>query len=214
MEDTVVKENGTAEEAVKTKRSKRGPGLHLPRKVRQNIFIVTLLLLPMANFLVFWVYVNARTLALTVQNYNIMEGHYEWYGFSRYADVFEDLFLNGKTALWRGFMNSLASVAFNCFLLLPVAFYSAYVFYKKIPGERIFRVIFFFPSMISIVVLTMCFKYMFNTQFGPIAALFRQFGYAPDWLATTQASKTIWPLIWTYCLWSGLGQNVILLGER
>lgn len=176
---------------------------------RQTGFLIALLALPVANFLVFWVYVNARTILLTFQNYNVMKGTYEWYGLTRFIDFFQKMVLGKDPALFNAMINSIKSIGINLLVILPLAFFSAYAFYKKVPGEKIFRVMFFFPSMISIVVLTMSYKYMFNVRFGPLSMLFDKMGLHYDWFYGD--SPTAWPLVWIFCVWAGLGSNVILL---
>ena len=179
-------------------------------KLKQTGFIISLLALPVANFLVFWVYVNFRTIVLTFQNYNVLTGEYEWYGFTRFVDFFNKMVLGEDPGLFNAMINSIKSVGLNLIVILPLAFFSSYAFFKKVPGERLFRVLFFFPSMISIVILTMEYKYMFHPDFGPVSMFFEKyFDWAPGWFNTEEPYA--WPLVWIFCVWAGLGSNVILI---
>lgn len=188
------------------------PHIFKTKKFKDNVFVICLLAWPVLHFLVFWLYVNARNILLVFQRYNIFTGEYEWYGFKRFADIFQKMILGGDVTLNNAFWNSVFSIVINLLVILPLAFFSAYTFYKKVPAEKYFRVMFFLPSIISSVVLTMSYKYMFHSDFGPMAQLIEKlFGYAPDYFATTQESKTIWPMIYIYCVWAGLGSNVILI---
>jgi multiple sugar transport system permease protein/N-acetylglucosamine transport system permease protein len=180
--------------------------------MRERGFLFMLLLVPVLHFLVFWVFVNIRTVLLTFQRFDIYEGVYKWEGFRRFGDFFGKMVLGGDPALRNALWNSVKSVFVNNLIILPLAFFASYAFFKRVPGERFFRVLFFMPSMISIVVLTMSFKYMFNSDFGPISLLCDRLGLEIDWLSTAADSNTIWPLIWIYCVWAGLGANVILIG--
>ena len=182
------------------------------RTFKDNVFVATLLVWPIIHFLVFWVYVNFTTILRTFQRFDVPTGKYVWYGTTRFAEFFGKMILGSDITLHNAFLNSFKSVFLNLFIILPIAFFASYVFYKKIPFEKLFRVLFFFPSMISIVVLTLCYKYMFHVDFGPLAiAIERLFGYAPDWFAATAESTTVWPLIYIFCIWAGLGYNVILI---
>lgn len=179
-------------------------------KLKETGFLISLLALPVANFLVFWVYVNFRTLTLTFLNYNVMTGEYEWYGLTRFIDFFNKMVLKEDPALFNAMINSVKSVGLNLFIILPLAFFSSYAFYKKVPGERLYRVLFFFPSMISIVILTMEYSYMFHPDFGPISlACEKLFNWTPGWFNTEEPYA--WPLVWIFCVWAGLGSNVILI---
>lgn len=188
------------------------PKFYKTRKFRDNTFVICLLLWPVLHFLVFWLYVNARNILLVFQRYDIYTARYVWYGGTRFAEVFHKMILGEDPTLFRAFWNSVFSVVINLLVILPLAFFASYSFYKRIPGEKFFRVMFFLPSIISIVVLTMSFRYMFHSEFGPAALFIKKvFGYAPDWFDTTLQSKTIWPMIYIYCVWAGLGSNVILI---
>ena len=185
---------------------------YLKRNFKDNRFVIGLLAIPVLNFLIFWVYVNARTILLTLQSYNVPTGKYVWYGFSRFTDFFQKMVLGGDITVFHAFLNSFRALYLNILIILPLAFFAAYVFYKKIPGEKMFRVLFFLPSMISIVVLTLAYQYMFDVDFGPLSMLIKEvFHWAPDWFSTAQNATTIWPLIYIYCVWAGLGYNVILI---
>ena len=84
---------------------------------------------------------------------------------------------------------------------------------KKVWGTKVFRIIFFLPNIISIVVLTMAFRFMFDSSFGPINYLLRGIGLeklipANGWLGD---KSTALIMVLVYCLWAGIGYNVVLL---
>lgn len=191
---------------VKTMRERN----HKKRSWKQKLFIIAMLAYPVLQFLVFWLYVNADTLILTFSRFDYKTGDYVFWGFQRYAEVFEKMILGQDVAMRNMFLNSFHAIAINL-LILPIAVITAYAFYKKVPGGKVYRVLFFLPSMISLVVLTMVYRYMFNSEFGPISAIFKFFkGESPIFLSTSQ--NYLWTLIYIFCIWAGLGSNVILMG--
>ncbi|GHU99871.1 sugar ABC transporter permease [Clostridia bacterium] len=192
------------------------------QKFKRTTFIVLMLAWPIAHFLVFWLYINGRTLLLTFQQldrYGTITGEpmsYYWVGFENFVKTFKSFFFpvgnGGDIVLRRAFLNSLTAFPLNVLVLLPMAYVAAFVFFKKIKLENYFRVMFYLPSIISIVILTMLYKYMFNTQFGPIDMLWKAlFGSSPEWFDVTVKSNTIWPLIYLFCMWAGLSGNVLLI---
>lgn len=175
-------------------------------------FVIALVAWPILHFLVFWLYVNFSSFLHVFQTYNAFQDKYVWTGFYNLDHVFREMVLGENQSLQRAMFNSLFSAIPGLFIILPLAYITAYAFYKHVPGERVFRVLFYFPSMISIVVLTMSYKYMFDPDFGPIRLLFNQFGYTDlKWLSAVPGNQMLWPLIYLYCVWSGLGSNVILI---
>lgn len=196
--------NKTESAAAKSKRA---------LKRRDNVFVFTLVIWAIIHFLVFWVYVNATSLLRLFQTYNAFKDKYVFSGLYNLKHVFNEMVLGNSESMHRAMFNSLFSVIPGLFIILPLAYITSYAFYKHVPGERLFRVLFYLPSMISIVVLTMSYKYMFDPQFGPIRLLFNKLGYTDlKWLSAVPDNNMLWPLIYLYCVWSGLGSNVILIG--
>mgnify|MGYP000997137180 FL=1 len=189
------------------------------RNFKKNVFIFTLLVWPILHFTVFWVYVNGRTFLLMFQafdRYGTITGKpmsYYFVGFDKFITIIKYFFASpengGDIVLRRAMWNSLSALPLNVCIILPIAYISAFVLFKKIKGASFFRVVFYLPSMISIVVLTMQYKYMFDNRFGPLYMLIKAvFGYAPDsYFGVVAHSDTIWPLIYTYCVWAGLGTS-------
>ena len=180
---------------------------------RKYIFILSLIIIPMLNFIVFWVYVSADTILSTFRHFSMRTGEFEWYGLQNYIEVFREYMFGlddypEKRAL---FWNSFHAVPINL-IILPLSFVCAYAFYKKIRFQKYFRVCFYLPSIISISVLALCFRYMFHSDFGPIKALFENwFGYAPVWLSND--SDQMWTLIYIFCIWAGMSTNVIMMNS-
>jgi multiple sugar transport system permease protein/N-acetylglucosamine transport system permease protein len=115
-------------------------------------------------------------------------------------------------ALKPALRNSLLYFPFNNFVLLPISLVCAYLLYKKVAGYRAFRVIFFFPSIISVVVLTLVFGFMFSSTFGPVNSILKAIGLgkiipSDGWLGSKSTAQ---PMIFLYCLWAGIGYNVVL----
>ena len=180
---------------------------------KEYAFVFTLVIWAIIHFLVFWLYVNATSLLRVFQTYNAFKDEYVWSGLYNLKHVFNEMVLGNSESMHRAMKNSLFSAIPGMFIILPFAYLTAYAFYKHVPGERLFRVLFYFPSMISIVVLTMSYKYMFDPQFGPIRLLFDKLGRSDlKWLSAVPDNNMLWPLIYFYCVWAGLGSNVILIG--
>lgn len=177
-------------------------------KVLKNIFIISMLALPILHFLIFFVYINIDTILLSFQRFNYNTGSYQWVGMDNFSRLYRDFIeLDSiKTAL----INSLLLFPVTNFITLPLSIISAYFLYRKVPGNKIFRVIFFLPSILSIVVLTMSFQFMLDPYFGPGSQVLRFFGLDPvgGWFGN---KGTVMPMIFIYLIWAGIGFNVVLL---
>ena len=175
-----------------------------------NLFGFALVILAVIHFCVFWIYVNFDTILMTFQKFNVYTGELEWYGLNNYIRVFQQMVLGKNPSMQRAFFNSFMAIGINL-IILPIAIFSAYAFYKKMPCTTFFSVMFYIPQLISIVVLTMSFRYMFSADFGPVALLVAKIKGVESVDLISVESDFLWPVIWLFCIWSGLGANVIMM---
>ena len=184
-------------------------------KTKRLIFVWSMLAYPILQFLVFFVYVNIDTVILSFKFFNDDK---VWVtSLETYRRLFDKL-LPGPLQddyLLRAIKNSLL-VGLNDLILTTISVTMAYFFYKKMPGRGVFRIIFFLPSIVSIVVYTMVFQYMFDSSLGDgqggpahqlVMAVFK-LKEAPYWF---EKDLGIW-MIMLYCLWVGTGYNILILG--
>lgn len=189
------------------------------KKFRQTGFLIALFALPLAQYLVFWLYVNVQTIAVSFTEYTLDGSNFPT--LANYIRLAQTLPKNPE--MMNAFKNTFHSLWINL-IILPIAIVVSYAFFKKVPGENFFRVAFYLPSMVSIVVLTLCFKYMFNNNesfVGPMARVLNKlcewsnklFGSNLRFMGwdSQEAPATVWTLTYLYCLWAGLGTNVIMM---
>jgi len=209
---------------IKASQTKKGRFHFLKtRKFKTRVFLCMLLAWPLAHFFVFWVYINGQTLFLTFFRLDVgggvtgREGAFYFVGIDNYVRVFREFFMptaqGGQVRMRRAFLNSFIALPLNVAIILPIAFICSYAFFKKVRFTMMFRVVFYLPSIVSIVILTMIYRMMFNHEYGPLFSFFELFGFTPDWFDVGSPSNTIWPLIILFCIWAGMGGNVILLSS-
>ena len=158
----------------------------------------------------FWLYVNFDTFRLTFFHFNSQTAQYEWFGFERFAILFRDMFMGEDIAIQNNLRNSLLCFPVQNFIILPLSFIIAFLLSKQLAGTSAYRVIFFLPSILSVVVLAMSFRFMFDVDFGPVdSALSKLFGVDVDWFSSL--SPTAMPLVFLFGIWAGLGYNAVLI---
>ena len=185
-------------------------------KTKRAIFICSFLALSLLHFLVFWLYINFDTIRLTFFRVNEYgEEIFVW--VDNYAKLFKDIFLKEDKAASTSFWNSFHAVAINL-IILPISIVVAYALYKRVYGYKVFRIIFFLPSVISIVVLAAAFREMFRQYddgttiiIGPVAQLLSKIGINKQWLTPDVDTEVKWPLIYLFAILNGMGANVILM---
>ena len=175
---------------------------------RGALFALALLAFPIAQFLVFYLYINISsiTLAFLQPDNN--------YGFANFERVFEEFFRSGDGSLSMYVWRSMITWGVGTFLTFPVSILFAYALFKKIPGEMVFRVIFFLPSLLGAVVMTTLYRYLVSAT-GPLLEVIKNLNiYLPENIfrdGLLGSSDTSFGAILFYGFWLGLSSNIIVL---
>ena len=179
-------------------------------KTKRSLFIFFMLLYPVAHFLVFFVFINFRTIQMCFEKFDYTTGKTVFSGLYWFRWAIENI-TDSQRVVPTVIINSLLFIPVTVGILLPISIITAYIFSKKIPFVKIFRTIYFLPAVMSIVVMTMSFAFMLDDQFGVVNKLLHSMGLsglARVWLGDRQ---TALPMVFLYCIWVGIGYNIVLL---
>ncbi len=185
-----------------------------PRRKRRflkasTVFIIVMLAYSVLHFLLMWVGVNFNSILLSFKFYR--RGDYHWLTGSRFFENFELIFMNMSKDVdnYRSMLfSSLAFFVVSCFVTLPISLFFSYFIFKKILGNGFFKVIFFLPSIIPLIILTTIYSITVGSN-GPVGQLLSVIGINPANLFLDHNSSS-W-MIWIFCVWAGIGYDVILL---
>lgn len=178
---------------------------HNAAKREALIFYVCILALPILQCGVFYVGINVNTIALAFEKYDFEAGKYVWNGFRNFKNFFVDL--STTTVLSYALKNSLKLYLAGLGFGLPLNLIFAFFLYKKVPGTGFFRVILFFPQILSGIVTSVMFAYFVE---GALPAIFQNLGAKlPDLL---NGPDYTFSTIIFYCIWSGFGAQLIIYG--
>lgn len=175
-----------------------------------RIFIFTMICLPMLHFIVFSIYLNYNSFAMAFQDVDFATNEVVWVGFRHFKDFFVD-FATHDT--WRiAILNSVLYLPLTAVIMLPLSILAGYFLLRKVPLAGAYKVIFFLPSIISIVVLCIVFRNMFDYD-GPVNYILTHWFHMdmnkiPAWLNSRGWTMGILCL---YAVWAGLGYNIVLL---
>ena len=128
-------------------------------------FILAFLAPALALFCVFVAWPSLRALIYSLQRWDGL-GTPEWIGLKNFQALFEDdLFLD---ALGHNLILCLGAGSIT--LVLSLLFAS--LMHRRIRGANLFRVVFFFPNVLSAVAIALIWMFMYSTtEFGAINAL-------------------------------------------
>lgn len=175
------------------------------KKQRDSAFVWLMLAPSIVTWLIFYFYVNidAFTLAFRVP----FGGEIRW-GFDNFTRMIED-FANASGDLGVALQNTFLYFFAGQFISFPISFALSFFMYKKIAGFRVFRVIFYLPSIIASTVLVILFKYLINDMSGPIAPIYE--GITGErFPALLYSSTTATPTILFYTITFGLGGSLVM----
>ncbi len=178
----------------------------LTGKTKRTIFITAMLVFPLLQFLIFTVYTNLNTFLMAFQeldaNYNV--------GFAGFKHLRNFLVDFTMLPLWKSaIVHSFGYTIVTIFVSLPITVLISYFLHNKIWLSSFFKVAFYIPNIVSIVVVALAFKQMFSYD-GPINQLLASLGVKdiPNWF--NEEGVTIW-ILYFYAVWAGIGGNIILV---
>lgn len=127
-------------------------------------------------------------------------------GFRNYVTIWHEL-THGET-LRMVLINTIYFTAGTVPLAMAVSLAMALLLNRRMWGVAAFRVIYFLPSVTSIVALSIVWRLMYNPDYGIINRFLRLFiSNPPGWLADPHWAM---PAIIIMSVWTGLGYNAIL----
>lgn len=178
----------------------------LKKKKRDKEFVLFILFavtVPVINWIVFYIYPNLSSIVMAFQD---SQGKLSFVNFERLWIEFHLPTSQIRIAVKNTLITF--SITFACFI--PRVFVS-FLIYKKIPGYRVFRILFFLPSILFSVCLAMCFTRMVGTN-GFIAKFVGEvlhLGRTPELLADSRFANYT---IWAQMLWLGFPGDLIIWG--
>lgn len=171
---------------------------------KKYIFISLMLLIPMAQFAVFYVYMNFNNIILAFQGMNV-DGSVYWL-----TDPLENFkyVLTGADSkiIFISLKNNIAMFFITWFIGMPLNILYGYYLFKKKAGHQVIRILFMLPGMISGVVIAMLF--MKFVEVGLPAFWQETFGEVlPNLLRN---NDTAFGVQIVYALWLGFSSSTII----
>ena len=174
-----------------------------------NPLVPYLFLLPHAVFfLVFIVYPVAFGFYVSVHQWDLLSGNSPFVGLKYYVQIFDPSSPQSQF-FWRTLVNTAFFTVVSVPLLVGTALGLALLVYRPIFGQNIFRAIFFMPGILSVSVMGILWRWMFDNQSGLINVIREQFfGVAVIQFLTTEGWAWVPIIIGT--VWWTIGFNMTL----
>lgn len=187
--------------------SKRKPAENNLRvsKYRQLIFYIGFMTIPLLQLLIFYFVVNANSILLAFQQYDIKTATFKWAGLANFKQLFYNLSLPGDPLIV-GFKNSLILYGFSLIVGVSCALLFSYYIYKKQFASEFFRVILFLPQILSTIVMVVIFKHFTDSAIPAFAE--KWFGAQVTGVLSQQSTR--FGAIVFFNIWGSFGTNVLM----
>ena len=178
------------------------------RERKKSIFAYLILLFPVVQFAIFYVYVNLNSFVLAFQNNETGE-----FTFKNFMWVF-DGFFSEYGMLRTELLRSIITWSIGMFVTFPMSVLFSYALYKRIPAYGVFRVLLYLPGMIGSVVIIMLYSLLVANN-GPVVSTLLKLGFElPRELVRDgllNYGGTAFGTILFYSVWTGVGGNTVVL---
>ncbi len=167
-------------------------------------FVALMLLFPILQFLVFYVYINFDSFVLAFTN---IRGEFT---LENFEEIWAEIQKPSRLPLTESIIRSVITWAIHIFVLFPVNILFSYALFKKVWGHKIFRVLFFLPGIIGSVVMTTLFRYLLD---GPVSELLYHFGMISEEMYQSGFffGEISFKMVLIYYIWINLGANIVVL---
>jgi len=177
----------------------------LRRKQTQKWIFLLLAITPaFGGYLLFTLYPNLMSAYYSLLNWNGISDPV-FVGFQNYVTLIQDKYV------WRALFHNLIYMIFVPTLVILISLLLAYILTNKnYKGTPFYKVIFFFPNVLSSVVVALLWAFIYDGSFGLLNSMLRLVGINIGeyyWLG--EIKTALWAIIPPY-VWAGVGFYVII----
>lgn len=170
---------------------------------RRVLFILFGITIPIINWLIFYVYTNFSSIMMAFTN---GDGQLSIANFLKFFDEFT----METSQIREAFRNTFITFGI-LFVTFPFKVLVSYFIYKKIPFHRFYRIVFFLPTIVFSVAVSMVFTQLVGVD-GFIAKGVQQWlnlDYTPELLADTQFANIV---VLLNLMWLSFPGDLIIWG--
>ena len=174
------------------------------RSTKRLLFYILIMFLPILQFCIFYIYINANSFILAFTEYADLTAEPTFAGFDNFKVAFERLQESGFM-----FKNSIIFYLVNLFLGLGLAIIFSFYLAKQYVASGFFKTILFLPQVLSGLVLGILFNYVVEDVYVTLA---KQFSVPVEGglLSNPDTSTQYWTVVF-YSIFVSFGSNVLLI---
>ena len=162
-------------------------------------------------YFIFVLYPIVNMFGLSFVQWNGLLGKKTFYGLKNYIILFQD------SQFWKSFENTIILIVLVTIVTFILALLFASILAKgHLKGQSFFRILFYIPNILSIVVISAIFYMFYSSDFGILGPIYRAFGWEytgilgdPDKVIYAIAVAMVWQAIGYYMVMYIAGMDSI-----
>lgn len=172
--------------------------MQLRRRYTPYLFLLPALVM----VTIFLFYPILDTLRLSFSDFNLLKQP-EYIGFSNYKDILND------TLFWLALKNSLLYLIAVVPVLVIIPIFIAILVNQQIKGIRFFRTLYYIPVVVSMVVVGIMWKWVYQSQ-GVLNYILNIFGLVDNGINWLSDPRIALFSVMAVTIWKGLGYYMVI----
>lgn len=171
----------------------------------RSIFIFTCVVPTMLLYMLFGFYPSMKSITMAFYRWSGLTGEPKFIGLKNFATLF------GDEKVWGALGNNLFLLCIVPLITMSLSLLFAYSITKlKLKEKGLYRVIFFFPNVLSLVVISILFMFIYHPDLGIINPLLRAVGLDSLTRVWLGDSATVLWAIGITMVWQAVGYYMVL----
>lgn len=174
------------------------------RKKQEKIFLACCVTPALVGFCVFILYPAFQVFRMSLYKWSGGTGKKTFIGLKNFKTLF------ASDAFWLAFRNTVFLMVFVTIVTMVLSlFFAAVISRGKLKEANFYRIVLFFPNVLSIVVIGIIFKNLFNPLTGIVNSALGAMGQTnlPNWLGD---SKYVLWVIAAAMIWQAVGYYMVM----
>ncbi|WNQ10675.1 sugar ABC transporter permease [Paenibacillus aurantius] len=171
---------------------------------QKTVFLLIAIVPTFGGYLLFGLYPNLMSVYYSLLKWNGITKP-KFIGLQNYVNMFQDKYV------WRALLHNLFFMATVPFFILAISVLLAYLLTNKgYKGTSLLKVLFFFPNVLSTVVVSLLWAFIYDGSFGLLNALLKLIGIDMQgyyWLGDARTALTA---LVPPSVWAGVGLYVVI----
>ena len=171
----------------------------------QTRFIIGFLVVPLLLYFVFVILPFGSSMLIAFTRWRGVSSEITFTGLANLNKLIED------ELFWKALLHNFEVLVPLVLITVSMALLFGALFARGLRGQRLFRVTFFFPQVLSAAVVAVLFGYVYHPTIGILSSLFGSLGIkglaAFPWLGD---SSTVLPSVIFVAIWQAVGFYMVL----